>query len=75
MDYYEWQKTEDGKKELGDTIQRVLALVGLIGTVIGAGFSGAFDAFKWAIIEEVQRKDAAVRGAMDVVERREEVRL
>jgi hypothetical protein len=56
--------------ELGDTIQRILAIVGLIGTVIGAGFSGAFDAFKWAIIEEAQRKHVAARGAMDVVERR-----
>lgn len=56
--------------ELSDPIQRVVAILGLVGTVIGAGISGAFDAFKWIVSQELQRKHVTVRAATDIVERR-----
>jgi hypothetical protein len=59
--------------ELGNVVQRVLAIIGLVGTVFGAVLSGAMDAFKWAVIEEVQRKNVAARKVVDAIERRTQV--
>jgi cation transport ATPase len=59
--------------ELKDNVQRYFAIAGLVGTVIGAGFSGAFDAAKWILGEEVQRRSSTARGVMDELERRERV--
>lgn len=56
--------------QLADNIQRAVGTAGLVATVIGAGISGAFDTFKWVLIEEVQRQSKAARKGVDLVERR-----
>lgn len=56
-----------------EDLKRFMGIAGLVLTIIGAGISGAFDTFKWAIVEEVQRRSKHARDVIDIIERRNSV--
>lgn len=60
-------------EQLAETASVIIAILGLVGSIVGAMIKGAWDVFKWAHVEDAQRNSVVAREVMDAIERREEV--